>query len=289
MGDIYFPHLGINIENISRVAFKIGSFNIYWYGIFIALGAMLGIALCMKEAKRTGQSQDLYSDFAFIAIIIGVCCARIYYLVFHDDSLLDFFKFRNGGLAIYGGVLGGILTACVYARIKKINFFKLADTCVMSVLIGQIFGRWGNFFNREAFGKYTDSLFAMALKADQINGLIINGEEAVYQGHAHYPVTILNNVSYIQVHPTFLYECLWNICLLIIIFSIRKQKKFEGQLLAMYFIGYGFGRFFIESLRTDQLLIFGLPVSMAVSVLLIITGIATIIISKKMKKNEKSS
>lgn len=289
MGDIYFPHLGINIENISRVAFKIGGFNIYWYGIFIALGAMLGIWLCMKEAKRTGQSQDIYSDFAFIAIVVGVCCARIYYLIFHGDSLLDFFKFRDGGLAIYGGILGGIATALIFAKIKKINFFKLTDTCIMSVLIGQIFGRWGNFFNREAFGKYTDSFFAMALKTEQVNGLAVNGNEAIYQGHVTYPVTMFNNVSYIQVHPTFLYECVWNICLLVIIFSLRKRKKFEGQLLAIYFIGYGLGRFFIESLRTDQLLILGIPVSMAVSALLGVIGVAILIISKKLKKNEKSS
>lgn len=289
MGDIYFPHLGISIESINRVAFKIGSFNIYWYGIFIALGAMLGIALCMKEAKRTGQSQDIYSDFAFIGIVAGICCARIYYLIFHGDSLLDFFKFRDGGLAIYGGILGGIATALIFAKIKKINFFKLADTCIMSVLVGQIFGRWGNFFNREAFGRYTDSLFAMALKTEQVNGLTVKGSEAIYQGHAVYPVTMFNGVSYIQVHPTFLYECVWNICLFSILFAFRKHKRFEGQLLAMYFIGYGLGRFFIESLRTDQLLIFGIPVSMAVSALLMVIGILILIISKKLKKNEKSS
>lgn len=289
MGDIYFPHLGISIESLNRVAFKIGNFNIYWYGIFIALGAMLGIALCLKEAKRTGQSQDVYSDFAFVGIITGVCCARIYYLIFHGDSILDFFKFRDGGLAIYGGVLGGILAAVIFAKIKNINFFKLADTCIMSVLVGQIFGRWGNFFNREAFGRYTDSFFAMALKADQVNGLALNGNTAIYQGNAEYPVTVFNGVSYIQVHPTFLYECVWNIVLLVIMLAVRKHKKFEGQLMAMYFIGYGMGRFIIESLRTDQLLVFGIPVSMAVSALLVTAGVLAIIFLKKFKKNEKSS
>ena len=289
MGDIYFPHLGISIDSLSRVAFKIGSFNIYWYGIFIALGALLGIILCLNEAKRTGQSQDIYSDFAFIAIICGICGARIYYLIFHGDSILDFFKFRDGGLAIYGGVIGGILAALVYCKIKNINFFKLADTCVMSVLIGQIFGRWGNFFNTEAFGRYTDSLFAMALRADQVDGLKITGDTALYQGHAEYPVTVFDGINYIQVHPTFLYECLWNICLFIILFYFRKHKKFEGQLMAMYFIGYGFGRFLIESLRTDQLLILGIPVSMLVSAFLVVIGIVFAIFSKKFQKSEKSS
>ena len=285
MGDIYFPHLGIKIESLSRIAIKIGGFNIYWYGVFIAIGALLGVSLCLKEAKRTNQSQDLYSDFAFIGIICGICGARIYYLLFHGDSLLDFFKIRDGGLAIYGGVIGGALTAIIYSKIKKVNFFKLADTCIMSVLIGQIFGRWGNFFNREAFGSYTDSLFAMALKAQQVSGLKINGDTAIYQGNAEYPVTIFNNISYIQVHPTFLYECVWNICLFIIMFIFRKHKKFDGQLLAMYFIGYGLGRFFIESLRTDQLLILGIPVSMAVSLILVAIGACILVVSKKIKKN----
>ena len=285
MGDIYFPHLGIKIESLSRIAIKLGGFNIYWYGVFIAIGALLGVALCLKEAKRTNQSQDLYSDFAFIGIICGICGARIYYLLFHGDSLLDFFKIRDGGLAIYGGVIGGALTAIIYSKIKKVNFFKLADTCIMSVLIGQIFGRWGNFFNGEAFGSYTDSFFAMALKAQQVSGLKINGDTAIYQGNAEYPVTIFNNISYIQVHPTFLYECVWNICLFIIMFIFRKHKKFDGQLLAMYFIGYGLGRFFIESLRTDQLLILGIPVSMAVSLILVAVGACILVVSKKIKKN----
>lgn len=289
MGDIYFPHLGISIDSLSRTAFKIGDFNIYWYGIFIALGAFLGVVLCLKEAKRTGQSQDIYSDFAFIAIICGICGARLYYLIFHGDSILDFFKFREGGLAIYGGVLAGILSALIFCKIKNINFLKLADTCIMSVLVGQIFGRWGNFFNREAFGGYTDSLFAMALRTDQVTGLKVIGDTAIYQGHAQYPLTVFNNIEYIQVHPTFLYECVWNICLFALLFFFRKHKKFEGQLMAMYFIGYGIGRFIIESLRTDQLMILGIPVSMLVSALLVILGIAFALFSKKIEKSKKTS
>ena len=288
MGDIYFPHLGIKIESLSRIAIKIGGFNIYWYGVFIAIGALLGVSLCLKEAKRTNQSQDLYSDFAFIGIICGICGARIYYLLFHGDSLLDFFKIRDGGLAIYGGVIGGALSAIIYSKIKKVNSFKLADTCIMSVLIGQIFGRWGNFFNREAFGSYTDSLFAMALKAQQVSGLKINGDTAIYQGNAEYPVTIFNNISYIQVHPTFLYECVWNICLFIIMFIFRKHKKFDGQLLAMYFIGYGLGRFFIEGLRTDSLMIGPLRMAQVISLVGVIGAIiAHIYLSKKENNKTK--
>ncbi len=289
MGDIFFPHLNLKINQLNRVAFEILGFKIYWYGIFIAIGAILGLTLCLKEAKRTNQSQDLYSDFAFFSIILGVCGARIYYLIFHGDSLLEFFKFRNGGLAIYGGIIGGLLSAIIFSIYKKINFFKLLDTCSMSVLIGQIFGRWGNFFNREAFGSYTDNLFAMAIKADTVVGLKITGDTAIYQGNATYPITIYNNIKYIQVHPTFLYECLWNIILFIFMFNFRKHTKYNGQMVAIYFIGYGIGRFFIESLRTDQLLIFNVPVSMVVSALLVVLGLALLFFSKFLKKFEKTS
>lgn len=289
MGDIFFPHLNIRIESLDRVAFTPFGFNIYWYGIFVATGTILGILLVLREAKRTGQSSDIYSDFAFIAIISGICCARLYYLIFHGDSLLDFFKFRNGGLAIYGGIIGGVFSAALFARVKKIRLMTLGDTCILGVLMGQIFGRWGNFFNREAFGRYTDSLFAMALKADTVSSLTVKGSEAVYMNKAVYPVTVFNGISYIQVHPTFLYECTWNILLFILIFSVRKYKKFEGQLLAMYCIGYGTGRFFIESLRTDQLMIGSVPVSMIVSAFLVAAGIVIIISGKKYQKNKKTS
>lgn len=289
MGDIYFPHLNISIEKLSRVAFSPFGFNIYWYGIFITIGAILGTMLAFREAKRTGQDSDMYSNFAFAAILSGICGARLYYLFFHGDSLLDFFKFRDGGLAIYGGILGGVIAAIVFTRIKRINLFTLGDTCIMGVLVGQIFGRWGNFFNREAFGRYTDSLFAMALRTETVGSLTVKGEEAIYQGHAVYPVTLFKGESYIQVHPTFLYECLWNILLLILLYSFRKRKKFEGQLTAMYCIGYGIGRFFIESLRTDQLMLGLVPVSMIVSALFIVFGIAIIFLCKNYQKNKKTS
>ena len=266
MGDIYFPHLNIRIEELDRVAFSPFGFNIYWYGIFFATGAILGILLALREAKRTGQNTDMYSDFAFISIISGICCARI-----------------------YGGIIGGVLAALIFSRIKKIRLMTLCDTCILGVLTGQIFGRWGNFFNREAFGRYTDSLFAMALRTDTVSSLAVKGTEAVYMDRAVYPVTVFDGVSYIQVHPTFLYECVWNIMLFILLFSLRRRKKFEGQLLAIYCIGYGTGRFFIESLRTDQLMLGAVPVSMIVSAFLVVIGTAIFIWGKKYQKNKKTS
>ncbi len=286
MGEIYFPHLNINIESIDRVAFSIMGINIYWYGIFIAVGAICGVMLALNEAKRTGQDQDMYSDFAFAAIILGIVGARAYYLIFHGDSLLDFFKIREGGLAIYGGILGGLITAIVFVRIKKISFVKFTDTCIMGLLTGQIFGRWGNFFNREAFGGHTDNMFAMALRTDTVSGLAVKGQTALYQGNVEYPVVTYGGSEYIQVHPTFLYESLWNIALLVIIFMCRKHKKFEGQLTVMYCIGYGAGRFWIESLRSDQLKIGAFPVSMLVSAFFILAALAAgIVMYRKEKQN----
>ncbi len=298
MGDIYFPHINISIESLDRVAFSIFGINIYWYGIFIAVGAILGVMLALNEAKRTGQSQDMYSDFAFAAIISGIAGARLYYLIFHGDSLMDFFKIREGGLAIYGGILGGLAAAIVFVRLKKLSFLKFADTVIMGLLTGQIFGRWGNFFNREAFGRYTDNLFAMALKADTVNGLAVKGQTALYQGNVEYPIVTYSGMDYIQVHPTFLYESLWNLALLIIIFMCRKHKKFQGQLAVMYCFGYGLGRFWIESLRSDQLKIGNIPVSMLVSAVIMTGAVAVgIVLYLREKqnygtieqKNEKSS
>ncbi len=298
MGDIYFPHLNISIESLDRVAFSIMGINIYWYGVFIAVGAILGVMLALNEAKRTKQSQDMYSDFAFVAIISGIVGARLYYLIFHGDSLMDFFKIREGGLAIYGGILGGLAAAIVFVRIKKINFLKFADTVIMGLITGQIFGRWGNFFNREAFGRAADNLFAMALKTDTVNGLAVKGQTALYQGSVEYPVITYNGAEYIQVHPTFLYESIWNLALLVLIFICRKHKKFQGQLTVMYCFGYGIGRFWIESLRSDQLKIGAFPVSMLVSAVMtlgaLVTGTMLYIREKQNngayeQKNAKSS
>jgi phosphatidylglycerol:prolipoprotein diacylglycerol transferase len=287
MGDIYFPNLGISIGKLDRVAFSFFGCNIYWYGILIATGVMLGALLLYKEAKRTGQSPDTYLDFMVFGIIMGVVGARSYYLLFHEGSLKEFIYIRNGGLAIYGGVIGGVLAVVIYTKYKKLNILKFTDTCAMSMLVGQIIGRWGNFVNREAFGKATNSLFAMALKADTVNGLHIakNAVEGIYN-KTTYPLVEYGGVNYIQVHPTFLYESFSNFILLCFMFFYRKNKKFEGEMTVIYFAGYGLIRFFIESLRTDQLLIFGVPVSMILSALLFIFAIIFEIYKKNQIKKQ---
>ena len=212
----------------------------------------------------------MYVDFALYAIILSIIGARLYYVIFswdmYKDNPLKIFAFREGGLAIYGAVIAGIATGFVYSRVKKQNFWLMADTILPSLMLGQTLGRWGNFFNREAFGGYTDGLFAMRYIKDQVSNISPEVLE--------HTVTV-NGVEYIQVHPTFLYESLWNLCWLIFLILLRKHKRFDGQIGALYIIGYGLGRVWIEGLRTDQLLIghTGIAVSQVLSAVLIAAGI----------------
>lgn len=280
---IRFVNLGIEIEKLAK-NIKIGDFEIAFYGIIIAIGMLLAIMLVINEAKRTGQNVDNYYDMAIFTIIFGIIGARIYYVIFeweqYSGDWKSIFDIREGGLGIYGGIIAGALTLLVYSFIKKMSFFQIADTAIMGLLIGQILGRWGNFFNREAFGGYTDNLFAMQIKLDEVGGVI--SKEVANN------IKIVDGVEYIQVHPTFLYESLWNLILLIIIFMYRKHKKYEGELLSLYMIGYGVGRFLIEGLRTDQLLlpIVGFPVSQVVSIIIVISGIGFEIYERIIKKNK---
>ena len=206
--------------------------------------------------------------------------ARIYYVAFswdaYEDSLIHILNIREGGLAIYGGIIGGVITIGVLSKIKKILFPRILDTIAMSVPIGQIVGRWGNFFNREAFGDYTNNLFAMQLPVSAVRQHEIT--ETMWQ-HAE----IIDGIQFIQVHPTFLYESVWNIGVLIILFLTRNKTKFSGELFLRYLAGYGLGRFFIERLRTDQLKIPGteVPVSMALSAVLVLVCTVWIIVGRK--------
>lgn len=282
MPEIWFPNLGIEIEHLSRVAFTVLGKEVYWYGIFIGLGVVLGVALAMLEAKRTGQNPDLYVDFVIYALIFAVIGARLYYVIFSWDYYAEnpakIFALREGGLAIYGGIIGAVLTAIVYCKKKKVDFWLLADTAAPCLAFGQMMGRWGNFFNREAFGGFTDGLFAMRLRLDQVRAGDVSQE-------------VLNNlmniggVNYIQVHPTFLYESIWNLCLFLLLVLYRPKKKFDGQILGLYFLGYALGRVWIEGLRTDQLLIGGFPVSQLLSAVLIVAAVAFLIWKGKKEKN----
>lgn len=273
--DIRFVHLGITIEHL-KSSISVFGFRIAFYGIIIGIGMLAGIWIAQSDAKRRGQDPELYLDFALYAIICSIVGARIYYVIFewdyYKENLLQIFNLRAGGLAIYGGVIAGAITMIVYTRVKKVSFFSMADTGVLGLVTGQIIGRWGNFFNCEAFGGYTDSLLAMRIKRSLVNDNMLNADVLSHK-------IVENGVEFIQVHPTFLYESCWNLCLLIFMLWFRKYKKYDGQMFWIYLLGYGTGRFWIESLRTDQLILFGtgLPVSQALSLVLILVAAGNLI------------
>lgn len=273
--DIRFPHLGIEIASLGK-GITIGGFTIAFYGMIIAFGMVMGYLMTAFQAKRTGQEPDLYLDLALWDIVFAVIGARIYYVVFswdyYKDNLLQIFNTRGGGLAIYGGVIAGVITTIIFGKVRKQNFFQLLDTACIGLITGQIIGRWGNFCNREAFGGYTNGLFAMQLKQSDVAAS--NLTHSVLK-HA----VEIDGTRYIQVHPTFLYESLWNIGVLIILLLFTKHRKYNGQIFLIYLLGYGLGRMWIEGLRTDQLIFFGtgVAVSQVLSGVLVVASAAILI------------
>lgn len=263
--EIAFPNMGIYLRNVPR-SFTIFGFEIALYGVIIGIGVLAGILMAARLAKATGQDPDLYWDFAIYAVILSIIGARIYYVVFrwelYKDDLLSIFNIRQGGLAIYGGVIAAFTTLFVYAKQKKQKAFQMADTGVAGLILGQAIGRWGNFTNREVFGEYTDNLFAMRLPIAAVRASDISESIAAH---------VTDGVNYIQVHPTFLYESIWNLCLLIFMLVYWKHKKFEGEIALLYLGGYGLGRAWIEGIRTDQLFLPGtqLPVSQVLAIVLL--------------------
>lgn len=198
-GDIRFVHLGITINHL-KSSISVFGFRIAFYGIIIGIGMLAGLWIAQSDAKRRGQDPELYLDFALYAIICSIIGARLYYVIFEWDyyknNLLQIFNLRAGGLAIYGGVIAGTITMIVYTRMKKVSFFSMADTGVLGLVTGQIIGRWGNFFNCEAFGGYTDSLLAMRIRRALVNDNMLNADVLNHR-------IVENGVEYIQVHPTF--------------------------------------------------------------------------------------
>ena len=281
---IYFPHLGIHLEHVGK-NFSIFGFTIAYYGVVIVIGMLIAMALIMYTAKRFGENPDNYYDVSLMAILIGIVGARAYYVFFawdmYKDDILQIFNIRNGGLAIYGGIIFGALTVFVYSRVKKKSFLHMADILILGVVFGQIMGRWGNFFNREAFGEYTDGLFAMQLPVSAVR------QNEITQTMWEHAVTI-NGVEFIQVSPTFLYESLWNLGLLLILLFLIGRKRFDGQVFLTYVMGYGLGRVWIEGLRTDQLLVPGttLPVSQLLSGTMVVAAVIGLLIQNHRYRNQ---
>lgn len=260
MYNVSFPGLGIELT-VNPVAFSIGDFKVYWYGIIIGIGFALAMLFAVRNNKRFGVRKDGFIDCIIVGLICGIIGARLFYVIFRWNEYYaqhpgEIFAIHNGGLAIYGGVIGGLVGGGITARIKKVPILAMVDLAVMGFLIGQGVGRWGNFFNQEAFGTPTDLPWRM----------------------------VSENTDGVGVHPCFLYESLW--CLLgfvlLYIFS-RKWRRYDGQILLLYLVWYGFERMFVEGLRTDSLYtpIFGLRVSQMIAAVTMLTGIVLLIVFRK--------
>lgn len=280
--DLSFIHLGITIDHMVK-GFSIGGISFAFYGLIIGIGMIAGLFMAQSDAKRRGQNPDIYLDFFLYAVIFAILGARLYYVAFqwgyYKDHLTEIVDLRQGGLAIYGGVIASIVTLIVFTKKRKLSFFSMADTGCLGLVTGQIIGRWGNFVNCEAFGGFTDSLFAMRIKRSIVN------ENMISQDLIDHLITE-NGIQYIQVHPTFLYESLWNLGLLLFMLWYRKRKRFDGEMLFIYLAGYGIGRAWIEGLRTDQLLIphTSLAVSQVLSVAVALAALAALFLFGRDKK-----
>ena len=281
--DIAFPNLHIYLHNVPK-SFEVFGFTIALYGVIIGLGFLFALFLIANIAKKTDQNPDTYWDLAIYVIIFSILGARLYYVIFswdnYKDDLLGILAIRNGGLAIYGGVIAGFATIYIFSRAKKCKFLKLTDTVMPGLLLGQIMGRWGNFTNREVFGEYTDGLLAMRLPVEMVRTSDVSD----------LMIEHMNGANYIQVSPTFLYESLWNLGLLIIVLLYTKHKKFDGEITLMYLGGYGIGRAWIEHVRTDRLFFANtkIPISMMIGLCCFVFAVVAEIITrvKLAKLNE---
>ena len=242
---------------MNRVAFTFFGVDIMWYGILMATGMILGVLLALKEAKRVGIDEDDVLNLALIAIPSGLLGARLYYVIFnwsyYSQNVFEILNFRGGGMAIHGALIGGILAGFIYTKTKGINFFKMADAVMLGIPLAQAIGRWGNYINGEAHGGPTDLPW----------GIMVDG---------------------MKVHPTFLYESIWDLGIFIFLWLFRKNKKYEGQLAISYIILYSIGRFFIEGLRTDSLMIGPLRMAQVISLVAIII---CLLLHKKLSKKAK--
>lgn len=242
---------------MNPVAFRIFGIPIMWYGIILSTGILVGIFLAYFEAKRKGYNPEYILDLALWCVPMAVVGARIYYVIFqweaYKSNPIEIINIRGGGLAIHGAIIAAVLTGYIFTRIKKISFAENADIAAPSIIIGQAIGRWGNFMNGEAHGGPTNLPW----------GIMVDGQ---------------------MVHPTFLYESIWNLLVFIFLVWYRKKKKVDGEVFLLYGILYSIGRFFIEGLRTDSLMMFGLRTAQFISILICIAFGALFVYMRKRKK-----
>lgn len=265
-----FPKLGWNFD-ISPTAFTVFGLEIKWYGIIIAIGMLLAIMYCFKRIKEFGLDSDRVIDAVVFGLIGAMVGARAYYIIFDADvTFADFFRFRDGGLAIYGGLIGALLVGAITAKIRKVKILPLFDLAAAGFVIGQAIGRWGNFVNKEAFGSQTSLPWGMS--SASIQYMLAPGSDTL-----------------VMAHPCFLYESLWCILGFILIHFYIKHRKFDGEIFLMYSAWYGFGRFFIEGLRTDSLYLGLIRISQLLAILCVIIAVFLIIfIRGKVKRYPES-
>lgn len=282
--DIAFPNLGIYLHNVPK-SFTVFGFRIAMYGLIIGIGVILAFTLVSKLAVIDGMNPDDFYEGGLFTLIFGIIGARTYYVIFswdfYKDDLLSILNIRQGGLAIYGGVLVGSLTMIIYAKVKKKNLWAMLDLAMYGALVGLILGRWGNFCNREVFGGYSDGLLAMRLPIEAVRARDITPDL-----WAH----VAEGTNYIQVHPTYLYESLSNLALLSLMLIFHKKKAFDGECVCWFFGGYGLIRFIIEGIRVDRLLIPGtnLAVSQCLSLVFFIVSAVVIVVKRAGKMREKA-
>ena len=258
---------------MNRVAIDLGIIKIYWYSILVLIGIIAACFIIYRESRKNNLKKEDLIDLMFYVIIFGIVGARIYYVLFnlnyYLNNPLDIIALWNGGLAIHGGILGGLITTIIFCKKKKINITKMLDIIVVGIIIGQALGRWGNFFNGEAFGPITTLAYLESIHIPKfiINGMLIDGSYHI---------------------PTFLYESLWCLFGFIIMIILRKLKNLPlGTLTSFYLIWYGAERFIVERLRTDSLMLLNIKVAQVVSIIFIISGIVLFIYNLK-KKNKYS-
>lgn len=279
---IRFPGMDLVLPYVPR-SFRIFGMEFTIYGVLIAVGALLGMRLVLLEAERNQEDQNRYLNIMLISLAASVTGSRLFYVIFswhlYSENPMGIFALRNGGYVFYGGLLAAVIAAAVFCKMKNLSFLKVADTITPGILLGQAIGRWGNFFNRESFGEYTDWITAMQLPISAVRSAEVSGT-------MRDNLLTINGVSYIQVQPVFLYESIWCLLLLTVILAMRRRKRFEGELFMRYLAGYGLGRFFFEWLRTDKICFPGtkVGVSLVISAALFLIFAPSVVIQRVMAK-----
>lgn len=285
VNDISFPNLGLYLKNIPD-HITIFGITIKFYAIIIASAFIIAMLIAQKQAKKTNQDPEIYLDALLTLVIPCILGARIYYVIFswdqYKNNLSEIFNIRNGGLGIYGGIIFGVITMLIFCKVKKVSFAVIVDTIAPGLVLGQMLGRWGNFFNREAFGQDTNSLFAMRLPVEHLQ-VTFSDKVSVH--------TPDSGLAYIQVQPTFLYESVVCLLVFVILLLLRNKKKFDGEVFLIYLFLYGCGRVVIEGFRTDQLILgtmnhTPIPVSQLLAGVLIVVSLVWIIVARTKAINK---